>query len=101
MRTPSCAISADSILRTTCFGGMSVCARTWISEISPQGEISEIHVLAQTDIPPKQVVRNIESALMAQLGVRIDHRKISVAQTADVRPIEQLQEEAISTRSKR
>ena len=50
---------------------------------------------------PKQVVRNIESALMAQLGLKIDHRKISVAQTADVRPIEQLQEEAVKTRAKR
>src|SRR5256885_16857011 len=69
--------------------------------VTPQGEISEIHVLAQTDIPPKQVVRNIESALMAQLGVRIDHRKISVPQTADVRPIEALQEEAIYSRAKK
>jgi hypothetical protein len=69
--------------------------------VTPQGEISEIHVLAQPDVPPKQVVRNIESALMAQLGVRVDHRKISVAQTADVRPIEALQEEAIASRAKR
>jgi len=69
--------------------------------VTPQGEISEIHVLAQPDTPPKQVVRNIESALMAQLGVKVDHRKISVAQTADVRPIEQLQEEAIASRAKR
>src|SRR5256886_17502638 len=50
---------------------------------------------------PKQVVRNSESALMAQLGVKIDHRKISVAQTADVRPIEQMQEEAVRTRAKK
>lgn len=69
--------------------------------VTPQGEISEIHVLAQPDVAPKQVVRNIESALMAQLGVRVDHRKISVAQTADVRPIEALQEEAIASRAKR
>lgn len=69
--------------------------------VTPAGEISEIHVLAQPDTPPKQVVRNIESALMAQLGVRVDHRKISVAQTADVRPIEQMQEEAVRTRAKR
>src|SRR5437879_11704606 len=53
------------------------------------------------DTQPKQVVRNIESALMAQLGLKIDHRKISVAQTADVRPIEQLQEEAVRSRAKR
>jgi hypothetical protein len=66
-----------------------------------QAEITEIHVLTTTDVQPKQVVRNIESALMAQLGMRIDHRKISVAQTADERPIETLQHEAISERAKK
>jgi hypothetical protein len=69
--------------------------------VTPLGEVSEIHVLTTADVQPKQVVRNIESALMAQLGLKIDHRKISVAQTADVRPIEQLQEEAIRTRANR
>jgi len=69
--------------------------------VTPLGEVSEIHVLTMADTQPKQVVRNIESALMAQLGLKIDHRKISVAQTADVRPIEQLQEEAVKTRAKR
>src|SRR5882757_2167021 len=68
---------------------------------TPLGEVSEVHVLTKSDMAPKQVVRNIESALMAQLGFKIDHRKISVAQTADVRPIEALQEEAIAERSKR
>ncbi len=67
--------------------------------VTPLGEVSEIHVLTQSDVQPKLVVRNIESALMAQLGLKIDHRKVSVAQTADVRPIEQLQEEAIRTRA--
>src|SRR6266705_1126874 len=69
--------------------------------VTPLGEVSEIHVLTLSDVQPKQVVRNIESALMAQLGMKIDHRRISVAQTADVRPIEQLQEDAISSRAKR
>ena len=69
--------------------------------VTPLGEVSEVHVLTSSDMQPKQVVRNIESALMAQLGFKIDHRKISVAQTADVRPIEALQEEAISERAKR
>src|SRR2546429_9537463 len=69
--------------------------------VTPLGEVSEIHVLTSSDTQPKQVVRNIESALMAQLGVKIDHRKISVAQTADVRPIEQMQEEAVRTRAKK
>src|SRR5258708_39869895 len=67
--------------------------------VTPLGEVSEIHVLTRNDIPAKQVVRNIESALMAQLGMKIDHRKISVAQTADVRPIEELQQEAIRSRA--
>ena len=69
--------------------------------VTPMGEVSEVHVLTTSDVQGKQVVRNIESALMAQLGLKIDHRKISVAQTADVRPIEQLQEEAVKTRAKR
>ena len=68
--------------------------------VTPLGEISEVHVLTRSGVQPKQVVRNIESALMAQLGFKIDHRKISVAQTADVRPIEALQEEAINERVK-
>jgi hypothetical protein len=69
--------------------------------VTPLGEVSEVHVLTGSGVQPKQVVRNIESALMAQLGFKIDHRKISVAQTADVRPIEALQQEAITERSKK
>ena len=68
--------------------------------VTPLGEVSEVHVLTRSGTQPKQIVRNIESALMAQLGFKIDHRKISVAQTADVRPIEALQEEAINERVK-
>ena len=45
------------------------------------GAISEIHVLTTQDVAPKQTVRNIESALIAHLGMRVDHRKISVATT--------------------
>src|ERR687887_180833 len=67
--------------------------------VTPLGEVSEIHVLTTSEVQPKQVVRNIESALLAQLGMKLDHRKISVAQTADVRPIEALQQEAIATRA--
>src|SRR5207302_2098676 len=69
--------------------------------VTPLGEVSEVHVLTMADTQPKQVVRNIESALMAQLGLKIDHRKISVAQTADAPPIEQLQAEAARRPTKR
>ena len=46
------------------------------------GSVDTIHVLVTGETPAKQVVRNIESALMAQLGLRVDHRKISVAATS-------------------
>jgi len=62
---------------------------------TPLGEVSEVHVLAQAGLQPKQLVRNIESALLAQLGLKIDHRKISIAQTADVKPIEALERESV------
>jgi hypothetical protein len=65
---------------------------------TPLGEVSEVHVLAQSGLAPKQLVRNIESALLAQLGLKIDHRKISVAQTADVKPIEALERDALRDR---
>jgi len=61
---------------------------------TPLGEVSEIHILATNAQTPKQVVRNVESALLAQLGVRVDHRKISVAHTAEVQPIRELEQQA-------
>ena len=66
---------------------------------TPLGEVSEVHVLAQAGLSAKQLVRNIESALLAQLGLKIDHRKISIAQTADVRPIEVLEKGAARERA--
>ena len=66
---------------------------------TPLGEVSEIHILAQSGLQPKQIVRNIESALLAQLGLKIDHRKISVAQTAEVRPLEALERDMVKERS--
>src|SRR2546428_8432646 len=38
---------------------------------------------------------------MATVGLKIDHGKISVAQTADVRPIEEMQDEAVRSRAKK
>ena len=64
----------------------------------PLGEVSEVHILAQAGLAPKQLVRNIESALLAQLGLKIDHRKISIAQTAEVKPIEALEHASVRDR---
>jgi len=47
------------------------------------GVIEEIHVLTDSTRAPKQVVRDVESALMARFGIELDHKKISVAQTQE------------------
>lgn len=50
---------------------------------SVSGSVEEIHILTTTDVTPKQTVRNVESALIAHLGMRVSHKKISVATSAD------------------
>lgn len=64
-------------------------------EVSPVGEVTGVHILGQAGMSPKQMVRNVESALLAQMGLKVDHRKISIAQTAEVRPIEALERAAV------
>jgi hypothetical protein len=49
-----------------------------------KGGVQEIHVLSSSGLGAKQIVRNIESALMAEFSIEIDHRKISVAQVQAV-----------------
>lgn len=51
-----------------------------------RGDIDEIHVLAGNGRGPKQIVRDIESSLIAQFGLSIDHKKISVAQVEEGAP---------------
>jgi len=50
---------------------------------SSNGAVDEIHLLTTTEVTPKQTVRNVESALMAHLGMRVSHKKISVATSDD------------------
>ena len=45
-----------------------------------KGEIVEVHVVADESRHPKQLGRDIESALLSEFDIRIDHRKISIAQ---------------------
>jgi hypothetical protein len=52
---------------------------------SETGSVDEIHLLTTAEYTPKQTVRNVESALIAHLGMRVDHRKISVAATTEPR----------------
>ena len=61
------------------------------------GGIDEVHVLSSSSLSPKQIVRNIESALLAEFGLQIDHRKISIAQTRapEISPAQALQAEEV------
>ena len=43
-------------------------------------EVMEVHVVATPERKPKHIVRDIESLLMAQFGLNVDYRKISLAQ---------------------
>ncbi|HUH12460.1 MAG TPA: hypothetical protein VMK65_05100 [Longimicrobiales bacterium] len=47
---------------------------------APDGRPVEIHILASPELHPKQVVRNVESALSAGLALEVDRRIISVSQ---------------------
>jgi hypothetical protein len=57
------------------------------------GAVDEIHVLTTNEVTPKQTVRNIESALIAHLGMRVDHRKISVATSLEPQKAPKAKEE--------
>ncbi|MDH5423312.1 MAG: hypothetical protein OEY55_16035 [Acidimicrobiia bacterium] len=48
--------------------------------VGANGTISEIHVLGTPGKPPKQVVRDVQSLAMAQFGLTVDRRVISVVQ---------------------
>jgi len=52
-------------------------------KVNDQGDIEEVHILAGSGRAPKQIVRDIESLLIAQFDVQIDHKKVSVAQVED------------------
>lgn len=47
---------------------------------NPLGRLEEIHILASPLLAAKQIVRNVQSALSAGLGIVVDRRIISVAQ---------------------
>jgi hypothetical protein len=44
------------------------------------GRIAEVHVLANRDRAPKQVVRDVQSVALATFGLEVDYRTVSVVQ---------------------
>src|SRR5579862_405769 len=55
--------------------------------LAPSGSIEELHVLVNARRAPKQVTRDIESALIAHLGIPLDYKKISIAQAQPRSPL--------------
>jgi hypothetical protein len=49
-------------------------------DIAEDGSIREIHILGSQSRNPKQIARDVQSALASAFDVRIDHRIISIAQ---------------------
>lgn len=48
--------------------------------VNDWGAVEEIHVLTGLERNPKQIVRDVESALLASFNLKVDHKRISVAQ---------------------
>ncbi|MBM7582760.1 hypothetical protein JOD02_001629 [Caldicoprobacter guelmensis] len=51
--------------------------------LNQEGDIIELHILASTERNPKQISRDVQSALMAKYGIPLDHKVISIAQIQD------------------
>ena len=53
--------------------------------LSPEGiEIDEVHIVATSARQPKQIVRDVETLILSNHDIRVDHKKISIAQIGDV-----------------
>ena len=52
--------------------------------LEEQGQIDELHIVGSPGRSAKQMVRDIESLLFVRGGVRVDHRKISLVQIAEL-----------------
>jgi hypothetical protein len=65
--------------------------------MASDGRIVEIHVLSTPEFHPKQVVRNVESALSAGLRIDVDRRIISVSQLDEDFPAMARETESLET----
>jgi len=85
LQKPPLALKAETVIR----GLRDVSA---VSVLVDDGQISEIHLTTESNRTPKQLVRDIESALEAELGLRVDHRCISIAQKKELIEEEEIPE---------
>ncbi len=48
--------------------------------VAQDGTLTEIHILGSSLRNPKQIMRDVQSALVSSYGIQVDHRVISIAQ---------------------
>src|SRR5919198_3109427 len=56
--------------------------------IGAGGRLTEVHVLATQERGAKQLVRDVQSSLLARFGIDVDYRIISIVQLHEERPPE-------------
>lgn len=54
-----------------------MCSRVVVNEVH---KITEIHILSDNQRSVKQIIRDVESLLMAKYNIKVDHKIISIAQ---------------------
>jgi hypothetical protein len=74
-------------------------AEKWIAQIrgvlqckidlSPDGEVSGVHVVARSDREPRHIVRDVEGLLKARLGISVFYKKIGVVQVVDTEGVQE------------
>jgi hypothetical protein len=52
-------------------------------DLTADGEISGVHVVARQDREPRHIVRDVEGLLKARLGISVFYKKIGVVQVVD------------------
>lgn len=70
----------------------------YVKSVESEGKLEEVHIVASTIRAPKQIVRDIESILLAMFNYRIDRKIISIAQigTDTVKVIKRIKFEGVS-----
>jgi hypothetical protein len=58
---------------------LSGVVRARVRASEDETRLTEIHVLSDGSVPPKQIVRNIETLLRTAFDLTIDHRVVSIA----------------------
>lgn len=66
---------------------LSGVVRARVRAAADDSRLTEIHILSDGAVPPKQIVRNIETLLRTAFDITIDHRIVSIAVLKEDAPL--------------